>query len=131
MGEKQREVMLFILMETTTPATKDQTSQSVIAAMIINTNSFCEECGNPRPTPTTTTTKPSRKLKCYSCTNCDEVDENTPTAKDPEFNSCFTKIYPNMMIVRGGTSEIHIDGECSDEDGIVTCWCDDNLCNTN
>ncbi|CAL4123376.1 unnamed protein product [Meganyctiphanes norvegica] len=88
------------------------------------------------PTTTPTTTRaPGEGLNCYSCVACPSVDENTPTLQLDEYTICVTSFFggnaPNSrsVVVRGGSSENHVDGECFMHDGMMDCYCGSNLCN--
>ncbi|CAL4124525.1 unnamed protein product, partial [Meganyctiphanes norvegica] len=121
-----------------------------------NTDSFCAQCGYPRPTPTTTkdttTEQPTitttavlpshttdtttliptnspATVKCFQCIACGHVDDNTPISED-EYTSCVTTVLlESAKVNRGGSYKDHPDGECAQLTETLTCWCSNDLCN--
>jgi len=93
---------------------------------LCNTDSYCSQCGYPKPTPvatetttsttSTTTTTPSTtseaptttlstttesssggSLTCYNCFDCPSIDQNsTPVVEDEEFLTCVTSVLLNI-----------------------------------
>ncbi|CAL4094661.1 unnamed protein product, partial [Meganyctiphanes norvegica] len=102
-----------------------------------NTDSFCEHCTGLTTEDTTvtittssSTTSPAT-LKCYECINCDNVDDATPVIEG-EYMSCVTTIMlESGEVIRGGSSEEHPDGECSQNAATLSCWCSKDICNGN
>ncbi|CAL4228040.1 unnamed protein product [Meganyctiphanes norvegica] len=104
-----------------------------------NTESYCSQCGYPRPTPTTTgnpltstyaTTEPPASLTCYECIGCATVDSSTPVISNASYQSCLTTVFLNSSnVVRGGSYDQHPDGECAEHAETLSCWCLQNLCN--
>ncbi|CAL4181390.1 unnamed protein product [Meganyctiphanes norvegica] len=101
---------------------------------LCNTESYCSQCGYPKPTPGTstttevTTTSPGI-LSCYECIGCPSVDSSTPVFSDASYLSCTTVVLNDANVIRGGSYDHHPDGECAQDDGILSCWCSSNLCN--
>ncbi|CAL4189392.1 unnamed protein product, partial [Meganyctiphanes norvegica] len=105
-----------------------------------NTESFCSQCGYPRPTPqpsasttteaTTSTPSPVR-LACYQCMGCSNVDSSTPVITDARYQSCVTTVTMDTgNVSRDGSYAQHPDGECDQDAGIISCWCSSSsLCN--
>ncbi|CAL4061084.1 unnamed protein product [Meganyctiphanes norvegica] len=103
-----------------------------------NTDSFCADCGYPKPTPTTegttmTTTSSSTAapvtLKCYQCINCGHVDNDTPVIEGEYLSCVTTTVLESAEVIRGGSSKEHPDGECSQNTATLSCWCSEDLCN--
>ncbi|CAL4152829.1 unnamed protein product [Meganyctiphanes norvegica] len=72
---------------------------------LCNTDSFCDQCGYPRPTPgtteaitTTVTTTPATPTKCYSCIGCFSVEEGTTPVVEDGFTSCMTTVYQDRPL---------------------------------
>ncbi|CAL4083909.1 unnamed protein product, partial [Meganyctiphanes norvegica] len=122
---------------------------------LCNTESYCSQCGYPKPTPgtstttevtTLTTTNPPPPttddttytstttpgiLSCYECIGCPSVDSSTPVISDASYLSCTTvvTVLNDANVIRGGSYDHHPDGECAEDSEIVYCWCTSNLCN--
>ncbi|CAL4132560.1 unnamed protein product, partial [Meganyctiphanes norvegica] len=114
-----------------------------------NTNSYCSQCGYPKPTPTTmepttvatsnppspttvatTTSEPPASLSCYNCVGCSSVEEGATSVIEDEFISCMTTVFlDSALVIRGGGYEEHPDGECVGHKEALECWCDKDLCN--
>jgi len=92
--------------------------------------------GGTTATPKPTTTRaPGEGLECYSCIGCSIVDENAPTLQLDDYIMCVTSFFggnqssPRSMVIRGGSTENKVDGECFMHDGMMDCYCNTNLCN--
>ncbi|CAL4122200.1 unnamed protein product, partial [Meganyctiphanes norvegica] len=117
-----------------------------------NTDSYCSQCGYPKPTPdpttevttpttsnptasttdaiTPTTSQPSYSLTCYNCIGCFSVDEGTTEVIEDEFMSCMTTVFlDRSQVIRAGSHEEHPDGECVGNEETISCWCSQDLCN--
>ncbi|CAL4122324.1 unnamed protein product [Meganyctiphanes norvegica] len=133
-------------------------TECLCKGILCNSNSFCAQCGYPRPTPgtteatTTTTTTvtttptpltthvtttlattsvPLQNIKCYSCVGCFIVEEGTTPVVEDGFTSCMTTVYQDRsQVIRGGSYEEHPDGECIGNKEAFSCWCSSkDLCN--
>ncbi|CAL4188365.1 unnamed protein product [Meganyctiphanes norvegica] len=100
---------------------------------LCNTESYCSQCGYPKPTPGTSTTTEltttSGILSCYECIGCPNVDSSTPVISDASYLSCTTVVLNDANVIRGGSYDHHPDGECAQDDDILSCWCSSNFCN--
>ncbi|CAL4096304.1 unnamed protein product [Meganyctiphanes norvegica] len=107
---------------------------------LCNTNSFCAECGYPRPTPTTTeqitsttypttlTKEPGMTLRCYSCIDCPRVEDSTPVI-EADFLTCVSTIFlNNAEVIRSGSYEDQLDG-CIQNAETISCYCSSDICN--
>ncbi|CAL4151571.1 unnamed protein product [Meganyctiphanes norvegica] len=123
--------------------------------VLCNTDSFCAQCGYPRPTPgtteattttvtttpappttdatttMTTTSDPVHGVKCFSCVGCFNVEEGTTPVVEDGFTSCMTTVYwqDRSQVIRGGSYQEHPDGECIGNTEQFSCWCSTDLCN--
>ena len=124
-----------------------------------NTNNYCSHCGSPKTTPspsaaTTTTPSPSstittasslgslnnpdspivslepgKGLQCYSCLNCDDVNDSTPVIQN-DFQTCEITILKDSGIINRGGSNVHLsEVGCEDFGDIAICHCSGDLCN--
>ncbi|CAL4066510.1 unnamed protein product [Meganyctiphanes norvegica] len=120
---------------------------------LCNTNSFCAQCGYPRPTPITTeqttsttdpttltpatrepttsnptTTEPVATLRCYTCVDCPKVEDSTPVIEG-DFLTCVSTIFLNSAeVIRSGSHEDQPD-ECIHHAETLSCYCSSDLCN--
>ncbi|CAL4096471.1 unnamed protein product [Meganyctiphanes norvegica] len=101
-----------------------------------NTDSYCSQCGYPKPTPTeavttsATTELPGSSLQCYNCIGCSSVEEGTTPVVEDGFLSCMTTVFlDSSQVIRGGNYEEHPDGECIGNSETFSCWCSQDLCN--
>ncbi|CAL4107982.1 unnamed protein product [Meganyctiphanes norvegica] len=110
-----------------------------------NTDSYCSQCGYPKPTPGTTTTNPppttENTITCYQCTD----DPSTSGVYDPfcadyiysgitntwnGADACYIVIYDNGYLSRGADGLGHDDGECYYGSDFTECYCKSDYCNT-
>ncbi|CAL4113148.1 unnamed protein product [Meganyctiphanes norvegica] len=69
-------------------------------------------------------------LKCYTCSDCPEVDGSTQFSIRPDHHSCTTTLdYITGTIIRGGSAKTQEDDDCVDDGTQLTCFCSGDLCN--
>ncbi|CAL4067431.1 unnamed protein product [Meganyctiphanes norvegica] len=83
----------------------------------------------PTTNPVQTTEPTEQGLKCYSCADCPQVDQDTNMLQREEYHTCVLTFYGNI-IIRGGSTEEKYNGDCIMHDGIMDCYCHSHLCNS-
>ncbi|CAL4112086.1 unnamed protein product, partial [Meganyctiphanes norvegica] len=119
-----------------------------------NTESYCSQCGYPKPTPDTTTTTEATTLTttnppppttdntitCYQCFDDPASGVYDPDCADYSYDgrtwdgadACYIVIYDDGYLRRGPLVDGagHEDGECYYGSGFTECYCKSAYCNT-
>ncbi|CAL4229961.1 unnamed protein product, partial [Meganyctiphanes norvegica] len=117
---------------STTEVTTHPTSKSTIGTTEATSLTTKEPISTTTDDIAITTTNQLEWLKCYNCIDCSSVDESTPVIEDENFITCVTimvVISKEVDVVRGGSYDEYVDGECVQHSEIFSCWCTSNLCN--